>query len=97
MHPHDSGVLVGGVDAAAAGGYDAVVSLCRMGSGDLGVEQVEMWLIDGGPDMNPNLDFVLDDAARTVKALERAIAEALDAFTPQECSNFFANSGYEPE
>ena len=69
VHPHDPGVLVGGVDAVAAGGYDAVVSLCRMGSADLGVEHVEMWLVDAGPDKNPNLEFVLDDAARTVKAL----------------------------
>ena len=28
-----------------------------------------MWLVDAGPDKNPNLEFVLDDAARTVKAL----------------------------
>ncbi len=69
VHPHDPGLLVGGVGAVADGGYDAVVSLCRMGSADLGVEHVEMWLVDAGPEANPNLDFVLDDAARTVKAL----------------------------
>ena len=32
VHPHDDGVLVGGSDAVRAGGYDAVVSLCRMGT-----------------------------------------------------------------
>ena len=36
-------------------------------------------------------------AARTIGALEQAIADALDAFTPQECANYFANSGYEPD
>lgn len=35
-------------------------------------------------------------AARTVEALETAIATALEAFTPDECANYFANSGYEP-
>jgi len=34
-------------------------------------------------------------AARTVGALETAIVAALDAFTQQECANYFANSGYE--
>jgi transposase len=36
-------------------------------------------------------------AARTKDALWQAIAEALDAFTLAECSNYFRNSGYEPE
>lgn len=36
-------------------------------------------------------------AARTVDALEAAIASALDAFTPEECANYFTNSGYEPD
>jgi transposase len=36
-------------------------------------------------------------AARTKDALWQAIADALDAFTPQECANYFRNSGYEPE
>ena len=36
-------------------------------------------------------------AARTVDALETAIAAALDAFLPQECANYFTNSGYEPD
>lgn len=34
-------------------------------------------------------------AARTIAALDTAIAEALDAFTPTECVNYFTNSGYE--
>ncbi len=69
VHPHDDGVILGGVDAVQAGGYDAVVSLCRMGSADLGVEHLRFWLVDAGPGSNPNLDFVLDDAARMVQTL----------------------------
>jgi transposase len=36
-------------------------------------------------------------AARTKDALWLAIAQALDAFTPAECVNYFRNSGYDPE
>ena len=36
-------------------------------------------------------------AARTLDALEIAIAAALDAFKPDECANYFTNSGYEPD
>ena len=56
------------------------------------------------PDFNPieqafaKLKSILRRAAaRTVQALEAAIAVALDAFTPDECANYFTNSGYEPE
>jgi transposase len=55
------------------------------------------------PDFNPieqafaKLKALLRKAAaRTLDALERAIAEALDAFAPTECANYFSNSGYEP-
>ena len=34
-------------------------------------------------------------AARTVDALEAAVGEALQSFTPQECMNYFASSGYD--
>ena len=33
-------------------------------------------------------------AARTIEALETAAAQALHAFKPSECANFFANLGY---
>lgn len=33
-------------------------------------------------------------AARTVTTLENAIADAFHAFTPQECTNYFAEAGY---
>ncbi len=34
------------------------------------------------------------DAPRTVDAVWQAIGQSLDAFTPQECANYFKNSGY---
>jgi len=36
-------------------------------------------------------------AARTRDALWDAVGTALDAFTPEECRNYFAAAGYEPE
>lgn len=68
-HPHDDGVLLGGSDAVTGGGFDAVVSLCRMETEQVRGEHVAFWLIDEGREENPNLDFVIDDAARTVQAL----------------------------
>ena len=56
------------------------------------------------PDFNPieqafaKLKALLRKAAaRTIDALEAAIASALDAFSAEECANYFTNSGYEPE
>ncbi len=53
------------------------------------------------PDLNPieqvfaKLKHLLRKAsARTVEAVCLAIGDALNAFTPQECANYFANSGY---
>ena len=55
------------------------------------------------PDFNPiemafsKLKAILRKAAaRTVDALWAAIADALDAFTPAECANYFAAAGYDP-
>ena len=54
------------------------------------------------PDFNPienafaKLKALLRKAAaRTVSSLERAIADAIDAFTPSECANYFAAAGYD--
>ncbi|TPV99827.1 MAG: hypothetical protein USCAAHI_00744 [Beijerinckiaceae bacterium] len=33
-------------------------------------------------------------AARTFEALIKAIAQAIEAFTPQECANYVEDSGY---
>src|SRR6185437_10016721 len=56
-------------DAVFDEGYDAVISLCRMGSEMLDAEHVEFWPIDDGPAVNVNLDFLLDDAARAIRML----------------------------
>ena len=61
-----------------------------------------LYLPPYSPDFNPiemafsKLKALLRKAAaRTVDDLWDAIAEALDAFTPQECENYFAAAGYD--
>lgn len=63
-----------------------------------------LYLPPHSPDFNPieqafaKLGALLRKAAaRTVDALWAAIASVLDAFPPEECANYFTNSGYEPE
>ncbi|MEP7194492.1 MAG: ADP-ribosylglycohydrolase family protein [Actinomycetota bacterium] len=77
-HPHDDGVWLGGIDALTnlPERVNAVVSLCRLGNAEVptaGVaarDHVEVWLIDeADAAKNPNLDFVLSDAAGAVAAL----------------------------
>jgi len=53
------------------------------------------------PDLNPieqvfaKLKHLLrKTAARTIEAVCAAIGETLRAFTPDECANYFSNSGY---
>lgn len=53
------------------------------------------------PDLNPienafsKLKALLRKAAaRTVSSLERAIARAIDSYSPSECTNYFAAAGY---
>ena len=55
------------------------------------------------PDLNPiekafsKVKAILRKAAaRTLEDLWAAIADALTAFTPQECRNYFASCGYDP-
>ncbi|MCY7326193.1 MAG: ADP-ribosylglycohydrolase family protein, partial [Microbacteriaceae bacterium] len=73
-HPHDDGVWLGAVGAldALPAEIEAVVSLCRVGSGQARVpagEHIEIWLIDDNdPAKNLNLDLVLSDAADAVAA-----------------------------
>jgi ADP-ribosylglycohydrolase len=74
-HPHDPGVMLGNLALAEWSGpapVDAVVSLCRVGSGPIlapaDVEHVRVWLVDK-PGANSNLHFVLDQAAREVARL----------------------------
>ncbi len=54
------------------------------------------------PDLNPieqvfaKLKHLLRNAqARSFDAVTSAIGELLDSFTPQECANYFENSGYD--
>lgn len=77
-HPHDDRVLLG--DAAVLDelpdGVDAIVSLCRVGrrtpEPGAPADHVTVWLIDSpNDDANPNLDFVLADAADAVATLRR--------------------------
>ncbi|NMM90798.1 O-acetyl-ADP-ribose deacetylase [Rhodococcus sp. SRB_17] len=68
-HPHDDGVLLGGVDSVSTAHYDAVVSLCRMGTQQVSAEHIEFRLVDDGHESNAHLDFVINDAAQTVKSL----------------------------
>ena len=56
------------------------------------------------PDLNPIEQafaklkaWLRKHARRSVDALWNAIAEALPLFSPQECSNYFTNSGYQPK
>ena len=72
-HPHDDGVWIGGMGAldALPDYVDAVVTLCRYGAEQVrpGLEHVAFRLIDTDDADNPNVDFVIDDAARTVARL----------------------------
>lgn len=60
-----------------------------------------LYLPSYSPDFNPieqvfaKLKAILRKVgARTVDDLQKAIASALDEFSPTECSNYLANSGY---
>jgi transposase len=53
------------------------------------------------PDLNPIEQFfaklkhlLRKEAARTPQAIAAALARLLDAFTPQECENYFQEAGY---
>lgn len=53
------------------------------------------------PDLNPIEQvfaklkhFLRKAAARTPEALSEAVAQILDTFSPEECANYLANSGY---
>jgi len=78
QHPHDPQVWLAGVGALdhLPHGVTAVVSLCRLGADEVpapgvaATDHVEVWLVDDiHPDKNPNLEFVLNDAAATVAVL----------------------------
>ncbi len=73
-HPHDDGVWLASATAldALPDEVDAVVSLCLTGTRQVPayVDHIGFRIMDEpGPDENPNLDYVLVDAARTVATL----------------------------
>ncbi len=73
-HPHDRDVWLASATALdrLPEGVDAVVSLCLTGRTQVpeAVEHINFRLMDeSDPAQNPNLDYVLMDAARTVAAL----------------------------
>lgn len=73
-HPHDDGVLLSGATVLddLSDEVGAVVSLCLTGRTQVppGVEHISFRLMDeADPSENPNLDFVLTDAARLVAQL----------------------------
>ncbi|WP_454165006.1 ADP-ribosylglycohydrolase family protein [Gordonia iterans] len=81
-HPHDDGVWLGDASAldALPDEVSAVVSLCLVGSEQVpaGVEHVPFRLIDeASPEINPNLSFLLGDAAETVASLRSEGHEVL--------------------
>jgi len=62
---------------------------------------VLLYLPPYSPDFNPIENafsklkaHVRKAAARTIEALEAAVATALQTFEPAECANFFAHAGY---
>ena len=61
-----------------------------------------LYLPPYSPDFNPIENafaklkaHVRKAAARTVEALDAAVASALRTFEPSECANFFAHAGYD--
>ena len=81
-HPHDDGVWLSDATPldALPEEVSAVVSLCLTGTEQVpsDVEHIAFWLIDEAePEVNPNLDFVLSDAADTVAALRAEGREVL--------------------
>ncbi len=71
--PDDPGVTIGNVAGAAETDADVVVSLCRMGSRNLGDIHVDVFLLDeASPKANPNLEFVIDDTVQFIEAQRSA-------------------------
>ncbi|MGQ1838218.1 hypothetical protein ACT4S2_07140 [Kocuria turfanensis] len=72
IHPSDPGVLLSGIDALEETQVEAAVSLCNPGAKlrfprGSSVDHAVFWLVDSDdPQDNPNLDFVLEDAARAI-------------------------------
>ena len=70
-HPHDDAVWLTSAPALddLPADVTAVVSLCRLGTAQVagGLRHLEFRLIDTDAEDNPNLEYVIDDAAATVQ------------------------------
>ena len=93
LRPHDIVVM----DNLPAHKVDGVRTLIEAAGATL------VYLPPYSPDLNPiemafaKLKALLRKAAaRTRDALWDKIGEALQAFTPQECANYFKHAGYAP-
>jgi ADP-ribosyl-[dinitrogen reductase] hydrolase len=99
--PGDHGVVLGNLASLeeATGRVDAVVSLCRVGTGQVPshLEHHEVLLIDrGGEDDNPNLGFVLTDTVTAITELrasgKRVFVHCVDgrSRTPTVAASYLA-------
>jgi transposase len=87
------------MDGDAFRAYVEHVLVADLTPGDVGVM---MYLPAYSPDFNP-IEMAFSKfkallraaAARTILDLWAAIRIALDAFTPNECQNYFAAAGYD--
>lgn len=77
VHPHDPKVYLSGATALTDVPDDvtAVVTLCRVGREQVSMRlrdrHIEFRILDTTAADNPNLEYVIDDAARTVLRLRR--------------------------
>jgi transposase len=97
------GILGGGIDAAEGGNDLGGVVASDVGQHHRAAGAELRYLPPYSPDFNPIETafaqikaFLRKAAARTIPALWRAIGQALDAVTPDNCVNYFANAGYAP-
>nr|WP_084385526.1 ADP-ribosylglycohydrolase family protein [Rhodococcus sp. WMMA185] len=103
VHLHDDGVVLGGADLLVDDRFDAVVSLCRTGTAPVAGEHIPFWLIDAGEERNPNLEFVIGDAARTVLRLrQQGLTVALHCVegrsrTPAVAARYSMLLGHNPD
>ena len=102
------GLCRAGSGADAFRGRNGADGQCAHAQGRRRREAIEakganvLYLPPYSPDFNPiekpfsKIKSILERiAARTAEALEAAVGEALQSFTPQECMNYFASSGYD--
>ena len=89
-------LLEGPIDGESFRTYVERVLVPTLREGD-----IVIFLPKYSPDLNPieqvfaKLKHLLRKAAaRTVETVCAAIGEILAAFTPEECANYFTNSGY---